>query len=196
MRRSMSCFAMLLASIALLSVPPAHAMNWSLGANLGLSVEMPEDGSDVTVLEWPYKGVVPAGLRLGFANEGSPHEIYFDNEFGWFDSDDVSGHSLSLTANLLYALSPGITAPYLTGGLGFVNVGSHIETGFGDFSASATSITLGLGVGLRHRLANGHGAVRGEVRYDRLTEGEDHDVVVIDEAGVLSLKFGFDLWMK
>ena len=62
---------------------PAHAANWSLGSNLGLSLY----GGDSSGLSVPYRSGgklegVTGGLRLGLAPGNGQHEIYLDSGFG------------------------------------------------------------------------------------------------------------------
>lgn len=80
-------------------------------------------------------------------------------------------------------------SPYLTGGLGFVSVG--VSNG-GD--VGATSIVFGGGVGIRHRMGNRHGVLRGELRLDHFTQGDDGPIVLIEEANSIGLRLGFDFW--
>ncbi len=43
-------------------------------------------------------------------------------------------------------------------------------------------------------MGNGHGTMRGEVRYDRISEAEDESIILHPESGQFSIKLGFDIW--
>jgi len=79
----------------------------------------------------------------------------------------------------------------VTGGVGLASVGFD----FGS-SVSAISAQFGGGLGVRHKMGNEHGVLRGEVRYDRVTEGKDSGTIIIPETGIFGVKLGFDLWDK
>lgn len=167
---------------------------WSLGSNLGLTYMDPKSTAEqVTTLGVPSgAGVIPVvqpGLRVGFKGEDSALEGYLDMGFALVHSGGSTDHALAATANFQDSFRPeNDTSAYLTAGAGITNLDSGIY--------SATSFVFGGGLGLWHKVGNDHGRVRMEVRYDRLTKGEDNHVAVIDEADILGLKLGFDLWMK
>jgi len=180
--------APVLAALSLLVLAsPALAGNWSLGTNLGVSLYHPEDGEDLTLIAIPSSAVFfQPGLRVGFTGTNSPHEFYLDTGVSDLDGDVTR---ILFTGNYQYNFaSKTNTSFYLTGGLGFLNV-SIVDVG-------ATSLMLGAGVGARFRVANGHGSIRTELRYDRVAEGDDGAIEVFDEAGLVGFKLGFDLWMK
>ena len=66
---------------------------------------------------------------------------------------------------------------------------------FGGSSTGATSFTYGGGVGFGTKVSEGHGRIRGELRYDRLNEGKDSGTTLIDAANLYQFLLGFDLWM-
>jgi len=180
----------LVALLLVTAAVPAHALNWSLGANLGLSLVMADDSdNDLTAFAWPAN-VLP-GLRVGFHGDDPRHEFYLDNSYALSDGDGFSTHSFGLTANYQHNFATRErVGVFLTGGLGLVNQG--IEVGAVDVSAMAP--ILGVGVGLRHRMGNGHGILRGELRFDFRDEGDDDGVLVFDDATIVSIKLGFDFW--
>jgi hypothetical protein len=179
-------FVAAIVSLTLFHAPQAFA-NWSLGANLGVSFVNPEDGSSETVAGWPLDAFLEPGLRIGFAGTRSSHEGYLESGLVLVDSDSTV-HVFELIGNYQYSFKPGSpTSPFLTAGVGLVNV---------DNGGSATSAMYGGGLGIWHRVAADHGRVRAEVRYDRVSEGDDNGVEVIDKAGIVGIKLGFDLWMK
>jgi hypothetical protein len=180
--------SLVLAALSLLVLAStALAGNWSLGTNLGISFYNPEDGGDLTFIAIPSSAVFfQPGLRAGFTGTNSPHEFYLDTGVSDLDGDVTR---ILLTGNYQYNFaSKTSTSFYLTGGLGFANV-SIADRG-------ATSLMVGAGAGARFQVANGHGSIRTELRYDRVAEGDDGGIPVIDEAGLIGFKFGFDLWMK
>jgi hypothetical protein len=187
------------ATVALLLVVtavPARALNWSLGANLGLSIISPDNGDNVTMFSWPSGGLLTLfttpGLRVGFTGQNPQHEIYIDTGLSLISSNGASLNTLQMSGNYQYNFgSSGNLSPYLTAGVGFA---SYSESDGG--SISAISPMLGGGLGLRHKMGNGHGTLRAEARLDHLNEGEDSGFVVISAANTFGIKLGFDLWDK
>lgn len=188
----------LLGTLALVATP-AHAMNWSLGANLGLVVIDPtEDGVDsATMFGWPSQGFLNAvgapGLRLGFMGENPQHQFNLETAFWLFSSEGSSISTAQFTGNYQHNFvgSGAATYPFVTGGAGFTSV--NAEDFFG---GSAVSPTFGIGVGMQHRLGHGHGTARAEIRIDHVVEGEDGGFPLIPASNNIGLKFGFDLWMQ
>jgi len=179
-------------SLGLLQATTAFA-NWSLGSNLGLSFMSPKDEDHVTTVGLPsgagFFPVVQPGLRIGFKGEESALEGYFDTGFALIHQGGATAHAVEATANFQDSFRPeNDSSLYLTAGAGVVNADNSLE--------SATSFTFGGGLGIWHRVEHDHGRIRAEVRYDRLTKGDDHGAIVISEAGIVGLKLGFDLWMK
>lgn len=186
--------AVLGATLLLVAASPAHAFNWGLGLDLGYSSIDPDEGESISVSGWPGFGVyVAPGMRVSFAPEGnSPHMVYLDTSLLMIS---VSGDDQSYTTfigNYQYNWPVGgNTGPYLTAGAGAF---LYRISGGGD--VNATSAIFGGGVGVRHKMGNGHGTVRAEVRYDKLSKGEDSGTTVIPESGVFAVRLGFDLWDK
>jgi len=190
-----------LVSLLVLASPPAHAAtNWSLGANLGFSFVNPDQGDNLMIFAWPANAdAFQPGIRIGMVKEKSPTEFYIDTGLSIFDGGSSSSSAFELTGNFQYnfdAEAAKTTSPYVTAGIGIVTASFDSGSGSGGFDVGATSAIFGFGGGLRHRVAGGHGTIRTELRYDRVTEGDDGSVVVIDDAGIIGIKFGFDLWMK
>jgi Outer membrane protein beta-barrel domain len=190
-------FSILLSMVALLalSAAPASALHWSLGANLGMQMVDPDGGDNFTAFAWP--NMVTPGLRVGFTGENPQHELYFDTGLSLLSSEDFSGRSFTTTANYQYNFpSQSNLNFFLTGGAGFAIEGSTIDTGppLGEIEESATSAIYGGGVGIRHKMGNGHGTLRAEVRYDMVGEGEDDGITIIPESSIFGIKLGFDLW--
>ena len=181
----------------------AAASTWTLGANVGLSILMAsEGGGDLTAFSLPAQngplsGGTLAGLRIGFVAPDERHEFYLD-----WGLSHISGGGESLTGfigTLNYqrnlGTGRGSTEPYLALGLGLTYQREHIDNlFFGSESISGTNPVFGGGIGVQHRVGNGHGALRGEIRYDRLVEGSGD--LGLASANAVSFKLGFDLWMK
>ena len=189
------------------SAVPASAVNWSIGANLGANVILPEDTDvdgdgikdnlqNTTEFAWPHSGLTP-GLRVGFTGANPQHEFYFDT--GLFMSstkDGISTSDFSASANYQYNFgSSGSVAPYFTVGAGLLFDRFKNDTPPPpSVELSATSGIFGGGLGIRHKMGNGHGTLRAEVRYDRITEGKDQNIPIIIESNIVGFKLGFDLW--
>ncbi len=190
----------ILICLALLTIAaPAHAMNWSLGANLGLVVVDPtENGIEsFTLIGWPSQGlfniVASPGLRIGFRGEDPRQQFYLDSGFSHVSTDGGSFSSLQLSGNYQYNFAAaGRVHPYLTGGLGLVSVNADNFLGDG----AAVSPIVGGGFGLQGELGHGHGTLRAEFRLDHVAEGKDNGATVIPATNNYGIKLGFDLWMK
>lgn len=174
---------------------PAHAVV-SLGANLGVSIYDPSDGDGVTMIGVPSQtGLISSvrpGLRFGFAGQRLNHEGFLDLSLDTYASDGDELHSVRLAGNYQYNFGgSGGTRPYLTAGVGLLNQGG----GNGE-TVGATSLTYGGALGVGFPVSDGSGRLRLEVRLDRVEEGEDGSLLVIQAANVFNVTFGFDLWMK
>jgi hypothetical protein len=181
------------AALMAVSAVPASALHWSLGANLGAQFVNPDPGEDFSVFSWP--NTLMPGIRVGFTGENPQHEFYLDTGLMLLSAEDFSSRSFVTTGNYQYNFaSQSSNNFYLTGGGGFAVEGSTIDTPVGEIEESATSFLWGGGVGIRHKMGNGHGTLRAEVRYDMIGEGEDDGISVIPESSVFGIKLGFDLW--
>jgi hypothetical protein len=204
----------LIAVLLVASAVPASAMNWSLGANLGYNMIMPAnkdidgDGFDdiesTSQFAWPNSGLVP-GLRVGFVGENPTHEFFIDTGLDMQSTKNIEGipdlesvRLLSLTGNYQYNFgASGSLTPYITAGGGLLSFGQKgTDLALADYDLSAMAAIYGGGVGIRHKMGNGHGTMRAEVRFDRSTEGTDGDTILLSESNVFAVKLGFDLWDK
>jgi len=178
-------------------VAPAHAGNWSIGANLGVSFVSPDGGDMVTVIGWPSgSGVIPIaaspGLRVGFVGANPEHEFYVDTGLQIITGSGSTLRSAQITGNYQYNFtSSGSTAPYLTGGIGILSFGESDGA-----SEGAVSPVFGGGVGVRHKMGNGNGTLRAEARFDHTNEGKDSGDVLFPAQNTFTIKLGFDLWGK
>ena len=92
-----------------------------------------------------------------------------------------TSYTTAFTLNHAYAFRSG-SAPYFTVGVGVMKTGQTGSTGVG-------GSLIGAGVGERHRLAHGHGAIRVEARIDRIRSDELLERSLTD----IGLHFGLDL---
>lgn len=193
MTRNPGRIAALMAMLLELAAAPAVARDWSVGSNLGLSVLNARDAPNVTYLSFP--GTVVAlqpGLRVGLRGASPHQEAFVDAGLTLATASGFSSTSLGLTGNYQLNLTSGPgTRPFVDGGLGFLYASREIASE----TASATSATFGLGVGLRHVFPGRQGDLRGELRWDYVTKGEDGDVVLTPAGAGVGIKLGFDLWL-
>ncbi len=193
MNRTHGRIALIATTLVMLVAAPAAARDWSMGSNLGLSVLNVHGADNVTYLSFP--GTVVAlqpGLRIGLRGSSARQETFFDAGLNLATASGFRSNSLGVTGNWQFNLSTGPgTQPFVNAGLGFLYASREVS----HVSASATSATFGAGVGLRRMLPGGHGDVRGELRWDYVTKGEDGDVVLTPEGAAFGIKVGFDLWV-
>ena len=173
-----------------LVVSPALAGQGTIGTNFGLSWLVPAGPKDTqTILAWPGAvGGLQPGLRVGYIFDEDQHELFLDSGLLLADLEQ----RFDLTGNYQYNLRPDEGwNPYATAGLGLLVNSIDI----GNVDVNATSFLIGAGLGSRWKVADDGGAIRIEFRFDKVTQGKDGDVVVIDEGVVYTVKFGFDLWL-
>jgi hypothetical protein len=173
---------------------PAFATSWGLGANTGLVVYKPSSGGDATtIIAWPGSVLTfMPGLRLGLRGESGNDEGYLDSGLLLLSGGGFTETHLQNSLNYQHNFgSAGRPRPYLTAGGGMI-----LASFDSDFPGSTVvSPIFGGGVGMQFPVAEDHGSIRLELRYDRILEGESNGAD-IDEAGLLGLRFGFDLWMR
>jgi len=177
--------AQLLIVLVLVALPggPARAATWSIGPNLGFDV-LTSNGDNLLIIgvpasSGPFAGFTP-GLRIGVLDGTGRNQLFFDTGLQVISVSGSSVQSSTVTANYAYHFQEG-SGPYLTAGLGFHMVGFDANT--------ETQLRYGAGVGVRQRLAHGHGAVRFETRLDVLDPTESQ----LDSVTDFGLRIGFDL---
>ena len=180
-------FTLLFASGMILVATPASAGAWSLGSHFGLStLKGSKGGGTSTVLAWPANAIAyqPA-LRVGFGDSRRTHELQLDT--GLFLLDE-GGSTLTLfvgSASYQYTVaSSWPNAPFANASVGFYREGGAAR--------SATAPSFGVGIGMRHLVRDGHGALRFEGRVDRLHEAPEFERPGLTSFG---LRLGFDLWL-
>lgn len=179
---------LLLALLLVWTAAPAMAAHPSVGANWGIAIYNVA-GGNTTIIGVP--GEVTSfqpGLRFGATDEKMRNGLYFDLGFSLLGGGGTF-HAIEAIANYQYAFpSEKLSSPYLTFGAGAISIGSSSSFGGG---AGSTSLVLGGGLGVRTKLESGHGALRLEVRVDRIVESE-----LIRKATLYGIKGGFDLFIK
>jgi len=180
----------------------AATSTWTFGANMGLSILMPREGGDdltaftLPARNGPLSGGTLAGLRIGVLYPDERRELYLDWGLSHVSQGSVSLTGLIATLNYQHTLGTGrsATEPYLTLGLGLTYQRERVDLFLGPETSSGTNPIFGAGLGVQHKIAHRHGAMRGEIRYDRLAEGSGD--LGLASANALGFMFGFDLWMK
>ena len=179
----------LIVGVAMTLASTCEAADWSLGTNLGLSFLNAENqNGTTTALSWPADGLFARepGIRLGFTGESRTHEFFIDSGMLFLSESSISLHIFQISGNYQYNFTSGPSpSPYVNAGAGFYNVGDDTD--------SYTLSSLGGGVGLQFHVADGHGTVRSEFRFDHF--GSD-DVRGIPTVNAFGIKLGFDLWMR
>ncbi len=178
---------LLLATFLIGILPGTSSADVSLGTNLGLMVFDPSGGGgSTTIFEMPNTvGDLQPGLRLGFRPSDPHHELYLNTGLIYTSRSGHNSHFLEATVNYQYNLTPQeATSAYLTAGGGLLTVGGSNET-------ASTSGIFGGGLGVRFRVAEGHGSLRAEARLDRFGESDS-----IHEGTMFGLRLGFDLWLQ
>ena len=182
---------------ALLMAVPIHVAQaaqsgmWTLGPNLGFTVVSSGGpfGASVTSIGLPSGGgiifgSIQPGMRVGHVAAGGGYDIYLDTGVNYTNGDGSSFYTVLSTLNVQFNFSPTAgTTPYATAGGGISVVG-------GSGSSTENNAMFGLGVGVRHRISDGHGGLRGELRYDRLVASGG-----ADDLNSFGLKLGVDLWI-
>jgi len=183
-------FACVLLVASLAYAAPAFAGTTFVGTNLGLQVVSPAQGNgdSVTLFDAPsstnlfFGGFVP-GIRIGQITSGGHDEVALDTGFSILSGSGSTFSSIAGTINFQHDFGSTGAMPYLTGGLGL-----NALSGDG---TTQTSTIFGAGIGVRTKMANGHGGTRIEARFDRVVTGETGGV----DLNVIGLKFGFDLFV-
>lgn len=187
--------AMLIAvAILVACVQPAVARDWSIGTNLGIAFVSPGEGDNITTVSIPSAvGGLQPGMRVGFAFDQPQHELFVDAGLLLYSTENFSNNALEIAGNYQWNLSPASTmVPFLTAGFGFLSQSSKL----GASSVGATSAVIGVGAGVWRTIAGRAGSLRAELRFDRVTEAKDGNVIVVPEGNTVSIKLGYDLWMR
>jgi hypothetical protein len=183
-------FALMLLVTAAFPVSQAAAGPWTFGPNIGFAL-LSQPGSDPSLgtIGIPSGGggllfgSVQPGMRIGYVTTSGRFDIYTDLGLSYLKQESENLHTIQSTINLQFNFSTdGATTAYGTGGLGVTKVG-------GSFLTSETDTMYGLGFGIRHQISEGHGAIRTELRFDRLEVGDGQEGL-----NSVALKFGIDLW--
>ena len=176
--------AMFVLSSVLLAASSASAV--SIGTNLGFTHYLPSSGDGLSMLAVPNVGaygLFAPGLRITqpLGTDGR-QSIYFDGGLTYMSASSNNVHIVSLMAGYQFAFSEAESAPYVTVGVG-------LNSGGGTGVSSITNAVLGGGVGVRHRLPHGKGALRAELHVDHELDSQNSDASLTG----IGLKLGFDL---
>ena len=183
-------FVLMLLVTAALPVSQAAAGPWTFGPNIGFAL-LSQPGSDPSLgtIGVPsgggglFLGSVQPGMRIGYVTTSGRFDIYSDLGLSYLKQESENLHTIQGTINLQLNFSTdGPTTVYATGGGGLAKVG-------GSFLTSETDKLLGVGLGIRHQISEGHGAIRTEIRFDRVLLGDSQD-----DLNSVALKLGIDLW--
>jgi hypothetical protein len=177
--------ALAVAAVLLLAPSLARA-DVSLGANFGATLAFQEGVSGGRfAFGGPYShasALAPTpGLRFGFTGGTGHHEGYLDTAVAFYPRFDE--HSVLLTGNYQYNFDGKANTFFITGG------GGPLFHKYNRYSA--TAFIFGGGVGLRQRVADGHGTIREEIRFDFIPGSSS-----FPQTFMLGFKFGFDLWFR
>jgi len=176
------------AIVAAFAVTPVAAAEWSLGSHLELATlqsDVRGSGSS-TLVTWPSNtfGYQP-GLRVAVGDTRHANELTLDS--GLFAIDEA-GSSLTLFSAFAawqHAFrAANANAPFANIGMGLYREGGA--------AYAATAASYGAGIGMRHRIHDGRGDVRAEVRVDHLRGVKRLDRPELTSIG---LRLGFDLWI-
>lgn len=189
--------ALVLSALVLLAstgLARAEGGGMFFGTSLGVTHFVPEDGDGLTAVAWPSQtGILfptfSPGFRVGgFLDAAHQKSLYLDTGLFYASSDGSSFTNLQGMLGFEYAFGDKPTVPYIDFGAGVLHLGSDDQ--------SYNSMVLGGGVGIRHRFAHGHGAVRAEAHLDRQFEAEDDGDVVLPNLTAIGAKIGFDVYLK
>lgn len=187
----MKRFNVVLSALSMVvAIPAANAADtgmWQLGPNVGFSVSS-GGGESLTTIGLPRGGmfdVFQPGMRVGYIPAGGQYDVYADLGVSYLS--DFFGESFTNllgTFNFQYNFSPeAATTAYATAGGGIQR--------FSGGGSSDSNPMFGVGVGVRRQVSEGHGALRGEARFDRTVVGEGAPGV-----NSFGLKLGVDLWIR
>jgi len=181
-------------SVVLLSLPligasqVAYGASLSLGSHVGITMirsERPGSGSS-TVIAWPSSSFTyqPA-LRIGLGDEDRTHEMLLDSGLFFLDQAGSTLSLFTLTGSYQHTFSSKSRTA------AFANLGAGVYREGGAAQSSTTS-TFGGGVGVRRVVGDRNGAVRAELRVDRLHSDNTFGRPALNFVG---LRLGFDLWL-
>jgi hypothetical protein len=141
-----------------------------------------EDSGDVLSIGGFY---LSPGLRLGYLFLGGTLMVSADAGVQSQRLGSFKYTSIIVEPGIAYAfLSERATSPYIG-----VSSGWH-HLSLGDL----TRPVIGGALGIRHRVAAGHGFIRGELRYDHFTKKDTKGVLLPEN--IVGLRVGCDLLLS
>ncbi len=181
---------------------PVHAAEWSLGATGGFNYYATSEGGRQSFgTGLPFAGpsleFQPA-LRLEARGRRSRHAFAVDFGLGFQGLEATfATRSAVAVGSLLHAFGEGrgvAAFASLEGGVGYFSYEDLTRIGPG--RVSGASALYGGGLGLFHRMKNGHGRVRFELRYLRVGGATDHGLVIVPRGHSAGALAGFDLLLN
>lgn len=136
------------------------------------------------------------GLRIGYASPGGRWDLNADiglvRRSGPIFSDQTTIEVLPQLQ--VSARGPDLPGLFMNVGVGFVH---EAVPSLASTTVTATRPVLGAGVGARMPVADGHGFLRAELRYEHISESEKRlspfSTFTFPSTNLFSLKLGFDL---
>lgn len=175
------CLLPLPARAQILVGPNLEASYWSFGSHEALYDATDLSGSVVGI---GGNYLVP-GLRLGYLCPGGRLEIVSDLGLQMEQVFDIGYTRILATPGLEYmVLADRNTTPYFGASVGVLHVSS-------DYGSHTSNAILGGAIGVRHRVASGHGALRAEFRVDHFFQDDHSDSFSPDNT--FGIRFGADL---
>jgi hypothetical protein len=184
----------------LFSAAAGNAITLGVGVNAGYGTLRTGDNNDRTnSLGVPASNPV-SGIRVSAATSDRRFELFSDLGLGINTLDQKHEYKVTTgdfvaKASFQYNILPArVLSPYVFGGGGWDFTWSRTQGLGTDYDGNpalytyredANSAIVGGGAGLARGLADGHGRVRFDLRYDRLTKFH---------LNLFSAKVGLDLW--
>lgn len=171
----------------------------SLGASFGYThltyPDTPHFTNDVIGIPGTEVWAQP-GIRVGYLAHGSNWDVVTDiglvHRSGTIGSTETTFQLLPQVQ--LNGSERGGIRPFLNAGVGIVHESADTSP---NNPISATRPVFGAGIGARKSVSDGHGLVRLELRYDRLSEQSKvlspSSTFTFPATNMFSVKFGFDL---
>ena len=199
MSRSRIIRAIQVATVIVSLTGGAARADVSLGASFGYThlsyPDLPNFSNDVVGIPGTQTWGQP-GLRVGYLAPNGRWDVNADiglvHRSGTIGNDE---RSVQLLPQIQANLGPrdGIN-PFINGGVGIIHERASTSA---TSSITATRPVFGAGIGLKKSVSEGHGLVRVELRYDRVSESVKElsptATFTFPATNLFSVKLGFDL---
>ena len=131
--------------------------------------------------------VIHPALRAGYLFPGTPIVASADLGLETQHTDSYKYSSFLFEPGVGYAfLNDRATNPYVAASFGWYHLS---EIGIG-----VTQTLVGAGIGVRHRVAAGHGYIRGELRYDHVNKTDTKEFILPESS--FGVRVGCDLLLS